>query len=385
MAGGVLADWGADVIKVEHARTGDAQRGMRDAAGWIDGQYHPIIEHPNRGKRSLGLSLEHPEALDILYRLAKTSDVFLTNFLPDARKRLHIELEDIRAVNPDIIYVRGSALGVRGPEAAKGGYDGSAYWARGGSAFGVTSPEMEQVLGMPAPAYGDTLGGMTIAGGIAAALYSRSATGIASVVDISLLSVGAWANALTVDIALAKGEPWPGGLYNRPGRSNPAGGQYRTSDGRFIMFSMLQPSKYWVDFVEHLGRPDLIDDPRCRTGEDLLANAAELAAIVAKEIASRTYSEWIERFRTLEGPWAPVQNSLEVANDPQLRANGYIAPIIDADGNPRELLANPVQFDETPATLDRAPLWAEHTDEILQGLGFDDEAILQLKVAEAVA
>jgi crotonobetainyl-CoA:carnitine CoA-transferase CaiB-like acyl-CoA transferase len=383
-AGAILADWGADVIKVEHAQTGDSQRGHRDAAGWKEGQFHPIIEHPNRGKRSIGLSLEHPEALDILYGLVKSTDIFLTNFLPDARVRLRIDVEHIREVNPDIIYARGSAFGPKGPEARKGGYDASAYWARGGSSFGMTSPDMDSALGMPAPAYGDSLGGMAIAGGIAAALFSRAVTGSPSVVDVSLLSVGAWANALPIDISLARDQAWPGGLYNTLPRTNPVVGQYRTSDGRFIMLSMLQPSKWWKDFCRHLGRPDLVDDPRGRTGEDLLANASELSEIVASEISSRTFAYWVERFRTLDGPWAPVQNTLEVGYDPQLRANGYIGSVTDPDGNERELVANPILFDETAAQLSRAPMWAEHTDLLLHELGFNDDAILKLKIADAV-
>ena len=169
-AGAVLADWGADVIKVEHAVTGDAQRGMGGLSGWREGAFHPVIEHPNRGKRSIGLALEHPEALDVLYELARSSDVFLTNFLPDARTRLHIDVDDLRAVNPDIVYVRGSAFGVRGDESTRGGYDATAYWARSGHAAGVQPPDYDGVLGMPGPAYGDSIGGMTIAGGIAAAL-----------------------------------------------------------------------------------------------------------------------------------------------------------------------------------------------------------------------
>src|SRR6516164_9946441 len=131
-AGAVLADWGADVVKVEHAATGDAQRGMGGLSGWREGEFHPVIEHPNRGKRSIGLALEHAEALEVLYDLARTSDVFLTNFLPDARARLHIDLDDLRAVNRQIVYVRGTAFGPRGAEASLGGYDATAFWARAG-------------------------------------------------------------------------------------------------------------------------------------------------------------------------------------------------------------------------------------------------------------
>ena len=141
-AGGILADWGADVIKIEHPVSGDAQRGLQLGAATTGagGSFSPIMEHPNRGKRSLGLALNHEQGIEILYELAKDSDVFLTNFLPDAREKLKIEVEDIRKVNPKIIYVRGTAHGVRGPEAWKGGYDGSVFWNRMGPAWATTPP-----------------------------------------------------------------------------------------------------------------------------------------------------------------------------------------------------------------------------------------------------
>ena len=203
-AGAVLADWGADVIKVEHAETGDAQRGVR--IGWNSerrGTFQPIMEHPNRGKRSIGLDVASSTGLDILYALAGTCDVFITNFLPDARARLKVDLEDIRRANPAIIYVRASAFGHKGAEAGQGGFDSSVFWARMGSGMGVTPPDSSRTLSMPGPAYGDTIGGMTIAGGIAAALFSRTQTGEPSVLDVSLLSVGAWAMGLAIDISLA--------------------------------------------------------------------------------------------------------------------------------------------------------------------------------------
>ena len=174
-AGAVLADWGADVIKIEHAERGDAQRGLVRVLGYeansAGSSFFPIMEGPNRGKRSVGLALEKPSARRVLEELIRSSDVFLTNFLPEARAKLRIDLEDVRAINPDIIYVRGSGFGVRGAEATKGGYDSTAFWARGGSAAGVTPPGADRMTRMPAGAYGDSLGGMTIAGGISAALY----------------------------------------------------------------------------------------------------------------------------------------------------------------------------------------------------------------------
>jgi crotonobetainyl-CoA:carnitine CoA-transferase CaiB-like acyl-CoA transferase len=385
-SGAVLADWGAEVIKVEHAVTGDAQRGFAYlgtvAAG---GNFAPIMEHPNRGKRSIGLALEKPEALAVLHDIVRRSDVFVTNFLPDARARLHIDVEDIRAVNPDIIYVRGSALGARGPEAAKGGYDHSIFWCRGGSAAGIIPPDVDGVLGMPGPAYGDSIGGLAIAGGIAAALYSRQMTGEPSVVDVSLLAVGAWANALAVDLSLVTGDAWEAFPLASPGTpSNPLVGQYRTSDGRFVSLCMLQPGRYWADFCRHIDREDLITDERFDTAEKLMSNTALAQPIIAKAIGEQTLQYWVKRFVSLEGQWAPVQDSVELGRDEQLRANGLIAEVTDVDGARRELVTAPVQFDEAPATLRRAPQFAEHTDELLREFGRDDDQILELKLNGAV-
>jgi crotonobetainyl-CoA:carnitine CoA-transferase CaiB-like acyl-CoA transferase len=384
-AGAVLADWGADVIKVEHAVQGDAQRGLRmGETTAIAGSFTPIMEHANRGKRSIGLALEDAAAVDALYRIAATCDVFLTNFLPDACRRLHIEVDDLRAASPEIIYARGSAFGPHGPEATRGGYDATAYWARGGSAFGITMPGADPVTSQPAPAYGDTIGGMTIAAGIAAALFKRAATGVASTVDVSLLGVGAYANALAVDIALLTGEPWDPTRMGVGGRvSNPLGGTMPTKDGRFITLSMLQAGRYWTDFTERIGMPELATDPRFDTAEKLFENAPEGAAIVRAAVASMTLDECRQRFLPMEGQWAVVQDSLEVGHDTQVRANGQIGAVTDADGVARELVVNPVLFDGAPPCIARGPQFAEHTDAVLEEAGYSEDEILKLKVAGA--
>jgi crotonobetainyl-CoA:carnitine CoA-transferase CaiB-like acyl-CoA transferase len=387
-AGAVLADWGADVIKVEHAVTGDAQRSLRlGTGGTAVGSFQPLMEHPNRGKRSIGLALDIDEAREVLYELARRSDVFLINFLPEARRKLKIEVEDLRAVNPNIIYVRGSAFGNHGPEREKGGYDSSAFWSRSGSAMLCTPPDAPRLIGQPGGAYGDSMGGMTIAGGIAAALYSRERTGEPSEVDVSLLSVGAWATGLSVDNALLMNEAPPTAPFSlNTAMFNPLVGNYQTADGRWINLTMLQGFRYWADFCRHLDRSDLVDDPRFASAEALMSQESTQAAhgIISAEFAKQPFSYWMEKLRTLEGQWAPVQNALEVGNDPALRANGYIRTVLDEDGNQRELVANPVQFDNTPPELVRAPQFAEHTDEILAELGFDQDRIMELKIAGAV-
>jgi crotonobetainyl-CoA:carnitine CoA-transferase CaiB-like acyl-CoA transferase len=385
-AGAVLADWGADVIKVEHAETGDAQRGLSALMGMPvgSGSFAPLMEHPNRGKRSIGLALEQPEALAVLHELIRTSDVFLTNFLPAARRRLGIELEDVRKINPEIIYVRGSGFGAAGPDSEKGGYDSTAFWARAGSALGTTPVDYDGLCVMPAGAYGDSLGGMTIAGGIAGALFARERTGETSVVDVSLLGVGAWANALSVGFALLEGGPPVRRAPGNSARTNPLVGNYQTADDRWLVLAMLQPGRYWPEFCRHIGREDLITDERFATTKALMGNAAAAADIVQEVLAARPLAEWTSRFAGMEGQWAVAQDPWEVGQDTAMRANGLIAEVVDTEGTARELVANPVQFDELPARITRAPQFAEHTDEILRALGKSDDELIDLKISGAV-
>ncbi|MGH3556352.1 MAG: CaiB/BaiF CoA transferase family protein [Mycobacterium sp.] len=388
-AGAVLADWGADVIKVEHAERGDAQRGLIRVLG-LDtasegSSFFPIMEGPNRGKRSIGLALDNPTCRPVLERLVASSDVFLTNYLPGPRKRLRIDVDDIRAINPQIIYVRGSGFGQRGPDAEKGGYDSTAFWARGGSAAGLTSPSSPRSPRMPAGAYGDSLGGMTITGGIAAALYSRSTTGKPTVVDVSLLGVGAWATQFSVNLALMAGGPLPAEEPPKHGSAtNPLIGAYRTGDGRWLELAMLQPGRYWPAFCRLVDRPELASDERFDSVDKIMANAAAAAEIVAETIAERPLSEWVAVLSSGDGQWSVVQDAWEVGEDAALRANGMIASVVDADGVTRELVASPVQFDETAITITRAPGFAEHTDELLREAGFSDEELIELKIDGAV-
>src|ERR1700689_3162148 len=164
-ASALLADWGADVIKIEPIERGDAMRGLA-ATGVISigGDVHALLEHSNRGKRSLALALTTPEGLDILYKLVETADVFLINKLPRVRKKLSIELEDIRAHNPNIIYVAGTGQGERGPDADKGSYDSLAFWYRAGVSLGATPADQDRLVGPPGPGFGDSLRAMIIPG-----------------------------------------------------------------------------------------------------------------------------------------------------------------------------------------------------------------------------
>src|SRR3954447_9006350 len=261
-ASALLADWGAEVIKIEHVERGDAMRGLASSGTVSLGAgVHVLLEHSNRGKQSLGLDLTSEEGLDILHKLAATSDVFLTNKLPSVRTKLRIDVGDIRAHNPNIIYVRGTGQGERGPDADQGSYDSLAYWNRSGIAMGIMQPDDDFVPPPPAPAFGDSIGAMTIAGGIMGALFHREKTGEATTVDVSLLGTGIWSMGAAVALSLQHQVPWrPPPLGGN--RGNPLVSNYRTKDDRFVALCCLQAAKYWPEACRVVGRPELADDER---------------------------------------------------------------------------------------------------------------------------
>jgi crotonobetainyl-CoA:carnitine CoA-transferase CaiB-like acyl-CoA transferase len=384
-ASALLADWGAEVIKIEHVERGDAMRGLASTGlAIVPSNVHALLEHSNRGKRSLALDLTAPDGLDILHRLAATSDVFLTNKLPGVRAKLKVGVDDIRAHNPNIIYVRGTGQGERGPDADKGSYDALAFWARSGVAVGAQRPEYDLVPVPPAPGFGDSIGAMTIAGGIMGALFHRERTGEATVVDVSLLGTGLWAMGQAMALSLVLGVPWTPPPASQMG-SNPISRNYVTKDGRTLAFTCLQAGKYWPPLCEVIGRPELATDPRFVDHATLLAHNVDAIAILDEVFASATLDEWRDRLASFVGQWAVVQDTLEAADDPQTVANGYLQECQTADGTPFRLVAAPVQYDEQPAVPTRAPEFNEHGDAILAELGLDWDTIVDLKVRGVVA
>jgi crotonobetainyl-CoA:carnitine CoA-transferase CaiB-like acyl-CoA transferase len=384
-AGAVLADWGADVVKIEHPVTGDGQRGLLQVGGESNtGQINFLMEHSNRGKRSIGIDIREPAGLELLYDIARTSDVFLTSFLPGSRRRLRIDIEDLRTVNPNIIYARGTAHGERGPESHRGGYDSTDYWARSGSGMGGRGPtEMPSMP--PGPAYGDSLGGMTIAGGIAAALFARERTGEPSIVDISLLGTGLWAMGAALTAAMLKPQEGAGaGIPAGAKFMNPLVGLYRAKCGGSLMLTMLQGHHYWADTVTHLGRPELAEDPRFSTAEAFGENAAQAREALTEIFETATLEEWRERLAEMKGQWGPFQTVSQLPSDPQVIANGHIVEIDAGDEQSFSVVANPVQFDERPPVLRKGPEHAQHTEELLLELGLEWERIEELKRSGAI-
>jgi len=384
VAGTVLAEWGADVLKIEHPETGDPQRGLA-ASGLVPtgpGGVAHMMELPNRGKRSVGLDLATDDGHDLLMRLVERADVFLTNFRPKARRKLRIDVDDVRAANPNVIYVRGSGQGQRGPESERGGYDGCTFWGRGSPADIISDPS-DYPIGQPGPAFGDVIGGLTIAGGISAALFHRERTGEAVIVDSSLLATSMWATGAS---SLAAGlfgiDRLPRG--NRKKMPNPLVNTYRTADGRYLSLVMLESDRYWGDLVQRLGHPELADDPRFVDAAARAANNVACTTALDEAFAERTLAEWKEALADAAGVWAVVQTPSEVLEDPQALANGYVREIEARSGTRFRIVASPLQFDETPPDLTRAPEHGEHTDEVLGELGLDMDAIIDLKIKGVV-
>jgi crotonobetainyl-CoA:carnitine CoA-transferase CaiB-like acyl-CoA transferase len=380
VAGALLADWGADVIHIEPL-SGDPYRGLiSQGIGAGKGGVNLSMALANRGKRSLALDVRTEQGLAALHRLLESADVFLTNLRPKALKRLGLDEDTVRERFPRLIFARGHGYGVRGPHADAAGYDGSAFWARGGLAHILTPPSLDYPISQRG-AMGDRNGAMALAFGVAAALLRRERTGSGGLVDVSLLATAMW--TLSSDVLATLGGTPPQAAPGRAAMPNPLVSTYRTQDGRHIQLMFLEADRYWADFCRVVDRDDLLADERFADLRTRGQNSAALMAELDAMFAQRTYEEWKTVLGRLDAPWAPVQAVTELVNDPQVLANGYVADV-EENGTPYQLPNVPVQFDGHPAQLRRAPEHGEHTETILLDLGYDWDEIGALRDAGAI-
>lgn len=376
-AGAVLADLGADVIKVEPPN-GDPQRALLNMLNVSGGGPNPFIEIPNRGKRSVTCDLTTDEGHRALDAILASADVFVTSNLAPVRARLRIDVDDVRAVNPDILYVRGTGWGNEGPMADVGGYDMACGWASSGMAFKMTRGGIEP-LPQP-PAFFDLQGANTIAGAIGFALFKRANTGETSVVDVSLLHVGMW--ALAPDIV---GAPYTGDVQSYGDRRqspNPLVNGYATKDDRWVYFVCLQPDRFWDEFCTLLGRRDLAEDPRYVDSAARYQNRSALVDELDAAFLEMTLDEIKDRFAGFSGVWAPVLRPTELHEHPQVAVNGFLPSVTAHDGSDYRIVAAPAHFSgHTTAPPGPAPALGQHTEEVLLEAGLDWDAISALREA----
>jgi crotonobetainyl-CoA:carnitine CoA-transferase CaiB-like acyl-CoA transferase len=380
VAGALLADWGADVIRIDRPE-GDPYRGLAtQGIGTDSGGVNLSVALANRGKRSVALDVRTDGGREVLHKLLETADVLLTSLRPSALERLGLDTDTVRARYPRLVYARGHGYGVRGPDADRAGYDASAYWARGGVAHVLTPPSNEHPLS-PRGAFGDRNGGMALAFGIAAALLRRSHSGEGSVVDVSLLASAMW--TLSSDVLAAIQGSTPRAPEGRVA-FNPLVTTYRTKDDRHIQLVFLESDRYWRPLCELVGRPDLADDPRFADHQARMTNARECMDVLDEVFASRTFTEWKELLAGLDAPWAPVQAVEELLDDPQVLANEYMGEVA-VEGIPSYRLPRvPVQFDEHGPELRRAPEHGEHTEAVLLELGYTWDDIAAFGAAAVI-
>ena len=385
MAARLLGDWGADVIHVEHPVKGDAQRYIQSRGGGF-GKSTPhkinyIWDHVSRNKKSVTLDLAQERGREILYKLAETADVFVTNMkLPDVRK-FGLEYEPLSQLNPRLIYGSLNGYGNNGPDKDYPGFDGSSYFARAGISHMLSQPQSYPPCARPT--LGDFPAGLGLAYGIVVALFCRERTGIGQAVEASLYRAGVFALSHDLVEALTTGhEPE---RIPRNEVTNPLVNFYKTKDERYLRLSIVQPDLYWSKFCQALGREDLEHDPRFESFEPRTQNHAALIKILDEVFATRTLAEWKPHLDTA-APWSPVQNLLEVAADPQSRANDFFLTFNDPQHGPVEVIANPVKLSKTPETI-RAlgPEFSQHTEEVLLEIGYTWEDIDQFKQQGVIA
>jgi crotonobetainyl-CoA:carnitine CoA-transferase CaiB-like acyl-CoA transferase len=370
-AGTVLADFGAEVVHIEHPVIGDAYRMLPQLRPLpeCDENYCWILTA--RGKKSLALDVRAPDGREIALNLVRGADVFITNLHPSVLAKLGMRWEDLEPENPRLIYAHATGYGDQGPEVEKPGYDATAWWARSGLMDAVRPRDAEFALATAG--MGDHPSSMALFAAIALALFDRERTGKGRRVRTSLLANGAWSNSILIQAALCGAKPYQPPTHS--GSLNALVNHYLCSCGRGLYLAMVQESVEWERFTQAISRPELASDPRFAELAARRAHSRELVAILDEEFAKQPLTEWRKRLDAHQVTFGIISRIEDLPHDPQLEANGVFRPVVDAREGLRTV-DSPIHLDgapKKPATL--PPALGEHGRELLQSLGYGAERI----------
>jgi len=359
-AAGILADWGADVIKIEPP-TGDPGRMFGRMLG-CDLGVNPPFEMDNRSKRSIVLDLTTEAGRDTAFELLSGADVFLTNVRPGALRRLGLDFESVSARNSRLVYGLITGYGESGPDADRAAYDVAAFWSRAGVAHLLTRPGDTppfQRGGM-----GDHSAGMTLAAAVCAALLARERTGSGQLVTTSLYRQGAYIVSFDLNTYLLTGQQIA--IGQRESMGNPCMNNYTAGDRRRFWIVGLEADRHWPALCRAVGRPEWCADPRFCNARARAANAVQLIAELDEIFATRPLGEWAQIFaREPDFFWSPVNTLEDVVADEQFHAAGGIVDVPDEESSVA-MVATPADFHGTPwAPRWVAPQLGQHTDEVL--------------------
>lgn len=377
-AGGILADWGADVVKVEPPQGDPARQFGRMLGG--DLPVNPVFELDNRGKRAVALDLSDERGVELVQSLVAGADVFLTNLRPSALERVGLGPDETTVRHTELVYAIITGYGLEGPEAHRGAYDIAAFWARAGIAEALRTP------GGPLPfqrgGMGDHTVAMTGAAMVSAALVGRASSGRGRLVSTSLLRQGVYTIGFDVNVALMWGRTL--GIGTRETMYSPVLNNYAAQDGRSFWIVGLEGDRHWPALAHAVGHPEWITDPRFADGMGRAVHAAELIALLDEIFARRPLDEWAAAFG--EEPelfWSPVNSIDDVVADEQFLAAHSVVDVPDEQGS-LPMLATPVDFDgRPPSPRWRAPCLGEHSRDVLAELGLGDAAVSAL-VADGI-
>jgi crotonobetainyl-CoA:carnitine CoA-transferase CaiB-like acyl-CoA transferase len=375
----ILADWGADVIKVENFRSGGDPVRFAQA---IEGQPPPTFIKPslwfhyfNRNKRSIGINAMTPHGREIMYRLVQRADVFATNFDPRAVDKAQVDYESLKKVNPQLVYCQCSGYGTLGPDRYKPGFDYAAWWARSGMMDRISSPDNPRPQ---RPGLGDNLTSTAVAGAIAAALFCRERTGVAQKVELSLYHTAVW--GLMFDIGTALNQNVNLRQTDRKDVTNALWNCYKAKDGKWIMLVMPQTDLYWPSFCEAIGKPEWEKDARFDTFAKRIEQNKFLIRALDEILAGRDACEWERIAQEYDLVLGRIQSPTDVAADPQAWENGFFADVEYEPGKTFKAIRSPVKFSESESTIRSiAPELGQHTEEILLGLGYTWDDLSEFK------